>query len=408
MLDAASSDYASRSTDVLTMIGRSLRYSIAQTVDRTRVPVAKTRAEIPWRFDAITPEWLTDTICKEHPGVQVTDVQMGIGHVGTSGRQQLLVTYNSVGEEAKLPKTIFCKGTPTFVTRVSMSTVPSMMIEEQFYRLVRPELDIEAPVGYHSAYDLWSGRSIHLIEDLVTTKGATFPKPTTKITRKNAENIVQVLAALHGRFLEDPELSTKYAELISWPEEFRRMSRLMGLEKYHFRGFDKAKPVIPAELLARRDETWSAIIRCTELHKTLPQTLVHSDVHLGNWYVTKEDQMGLLDWQCVSRGHWSRDLAYALTATLAVEDRRNWEEDLITLYVSEVNARSNTPITFDEAWLRYRQQVFSALAFWTPTYSPPAFAPDNMQPEELSVEMIKRFTNAIVDLDSFGALDQPD
>ncbi len=405
MVDTASSNYASRSTDVMTMLGRSLRYSLAQTMDRARSPVPKTRTEIPWHFSAITPEWLTDTLCKDHPGAQVRDVKMGIGHVGTSGRQQLLVTYNAVGEEANLPETIFCKGTPTFVTRVSMSTVPSMMIEEQFYRLVRPELDIEAPVGYHSAYDLWTGRSIHLIEDLVTTKGATFPKPTTKITRKNAENIVQVLAALHGRFLEDPELTIKYAELLSWPEECRRMSRLMNLEKYHFKGFDKALPVIPEALHARRNETWPAAVRSTELHKTLPQTLVHCDVHLGNWYMTQNDEMGLLDWQCVSRGHWSRDLAYAVTATLAVEDRREWEEDLIRLYVAEMNARSKSPISFDDAWLRYRQQVFSALAFWTPTYAPPAFAPDNMQPEEMSVEMIKRITNAIVDLDSFGALD---
>lgn len=404
MTDVAIGDYASRTSDLLTMIGRSLRYSAAQTIDVLCRPVARRVSDIPWHFKAITPDWLTDALCREVPGARVLDVKMGIGHVGTSGRQQLLVSYNPAGDAAGLPCSIFCKGTPTAVTRISMGAVPSMMIEEQFYRLVRPELEIEAPVGYFSAYDLWSGRSVHLIEDLVATKGATFPKPTTIVTRDNAESIVRVLAALHGRFLGDPELSGKFSELLSWPEECRRMCRLMDLEKYHYKGFDKALPVIPESLQARRDDTWRAVIQCTELHKTSPQTLVHCDVHLGNWYKTHDGQMGLLDWQCVSRGHWSRDLAYALTATLAVEDRRNWEEDLIKHYVQEVNARTNAPISFDEAWLGYRRQIFSALAFWTPTYAPPAFAPDNMQPEEMSIEMIKRFANAIVDLDSFGAL----
>ncbi len=405
MTNGALNNYATSPFNTFTMLERSLRYLIAHISDKVRNPAAKSGKKIPWHFSAISPEWLTDVICGEHPGAKVVSIKMGVGHTGTSGRQQILVTYNKEGEAARLPTSIFCKGTPTFVTRVSMSSVPSMMIEEQFYRLVRPDLEIEAPIGYYSAYNLWNGRSIHLIEDLVATKGASFPKPTTKITRKNAESIVRVLASLHGHFLENPELSTRFGELMTWPEVYQRMSRLMNLEKYHYRGFDKALPVIPEALRARRNETWPAIVRCTELHKTLPQTLVHCDVHLGNWYITQNDEMGLLDWQCVSRGHWSRDLAYALTATLAVEDRREWEEDLIRLYVAEMNARSRSPISFDDAWLRYRQQVFSALAFWTPTYAPPAFAPDNMQPEELSVEMIKRFTNAIVDLDSFGALD---
>lgn len=305
---------------------------------------------------------------------------------------------------ADRPKSIFAKGTPTFVTRVSMTTVPSVQLEAQFFNRVRPNIDLEAPIGYHSAYDLFTGRSIHLLEDLVATKGATFPKATSEITRENAEDIVRVLAALHGTFYGDRRLEDEFSDFITWPEEYQRMSRLMNLEKYHFRGFDKAAPVIPESLMRRRDDTWNAILQCTELHHSLPKTLVHCDVHLGNWYVTGEGRMGLLDWQCVSKGHWSRDFAYAITATLSVEDRRDWERDLMKLYLDEMARRCGLKIPFNEAWRQYRQQIFGALAFWTPTYAPPAFAPDNMQPEELSLEMIKRFANAIVDLDSFDAL----
>jgi aminoglycoside phosphotransferase (APT) family kinase protein len=120
--------------------------------------------------------------------------------------------------------------------------------------------------------------------------------------------------------------------------------------------------------------------------------------------MTVAGTMGLLDWQCLAVGHWSRDLAYAISATLTIEDRRAWERDLVALYLDLFEAHSGVAIGFDEAWLRYRQQMFGALTFWTPTYSPPAFAPKDMQSAETSVEMIRRFAQAIVDLDSLDSL----
>lgn len=52
------------------------------------------------------------------------------------------------------------------------------------------------------------------------------------------------------------------------------------------------------------------------VHDSEPQGLIHSDVHIGNWYRTGAGKMGLCDWQCLARGHWSRDFAYAVTAAL--------------------------------------------------------------------------------------------
>jgi hypothetical protein len=39
----------------------------------------------------------------------------------------------------------------------------------------------------------------------------------------------------------------------------------------------------------------------------------------------------LYDWQGIGAGGWALDLSYALSAGLDIEDRRNWERDLITL-----------------------------------------------------------------------------
>ena len=298
---------------------------------------------------------------------------------------------------------MFAKGTPDLITRIAGCVSESMTGEAHFYSSIRPELRIEAPIGYHSAFDLRRGRSIHLLEDLVETKGATFCSPQNRIYRTQAEEIVSLLATLHGTYYDSPRLETEFAHILRWTDEYGRMVRAVDLRKYHRRGFDKAADVLPETLRRRRDEVWPAIIRSTELHNALPHTLVHCDVHLGNWYTTVGGTMGLLDWQCLARGHWSRDLAYALSATLTIEDRRVWERDLIALYLDLFAVHSGITIDFDEAWLRYRQQMFGALTFWTPTYAPPMFAPRNMQPAATAVEMIRRFAQAIVDLDSLDS-----
>jgi hypothetical protein len=50
----------------------------------------------------------------------------------------------------------------------------------------------------------------------------------------------------------------------------------------------------------------------------------------------------------------------------------------------------------------YRQQVFLALMMWTPTLVHSRTTPD-MQPEEMSLEMIERMTVAMSDLRSLDS-----
>ena len=380
------------------------RLGVRLLLEKVLRPRPSAFTDIPCNYEAVTAEWLTAVLCRDVDGAAVTSVRLGRGSTGTSARRQLLLEYNDAGRRAGLPKSVFAKGTPNLITRIAGTVSEAMTGEAYFYRQIRPELSIEAPVGYHSAFDLGSGRSIHLLEDLVETKGATFCTPDTHVWRTQAEEIVTLLATLHGTYYESPRLAADLAHVVRWPVEYGRMVRAVDLKKYHHRGFAKAGDAIPSSVRRRSAEVWPAIIRSTALHDRLPQTLLHCDVHLGNWYITVGGTMGLLDWQCLARGHWSRDLAYALSATLTIDDRRAWERDLIALYLDLFGAHSGVTIGFDEAWLRYRQQMFGALAFWTPTYAPPVFAPQNMQTPATALEMIRRLAQAIEDLDSLDSV----
>ena len=95
---------------------------------------------------------------------------------------------------------------------------------------------------------------------------------------------------------------------------------------------------MPERLFKREAEVWPATLRSVERHGELPRGLIHSDVHLGNWYVTRAGAMGVNDWQCTCRGNWSRDFAYAMSTSLLPENRRAWEKDLLRLYLEALRA----------------------------------------------------------------------
>jgi aminoglycoside phosphotransferase (APT) family kinase protein len=381
---------------------------------RTALTVARLSAAIAWErvavrsvgpgtvppsVGAITPAWMTEALCASAPEVRVTGVQVGGGSEGTSVRRQLLVEYSAPPSETGLPENVFAKTTPSLVTRMANGLTGVSAAEAGFYRELRPLLELEAPIGYHSAFDTRSFRSIHLLEDLVVTKASSFCSPADHIDEAQACDIVDALARLHGTFLAVPARLPGW--LRSYAEWWEVATRVADIHRYHLKGFEAAGTAIDQRLRARGELAWQAFKRSVALHYRLPATLLHNDVHLGNWYVTGDGAMGLCDWQCVVRGHWSRDLAYALASTLRVDDRRAWERGLVNRYVERLSEESGVAATAVDAWKQLPAQFAGALLMWTPTYSPPRFFPD-MQPRETAAEMLHRITTAMAD---HGSLD---
>ncbi len=363
-------------------------------------PDAVSADDVPFHAESITAEWITGILGEGIPGAVAEQVKIGGGDDGSSVRRGVEVRWNKAGASASLPTRLFAKSTPTLATRLSAGmAAPS---EGRFLKELRPDLDIEAPVCRYSARDSVSGRSLHLFDDLTVTKGAVFCDGDTAVDRRQAEDIVELLATLHGTFMTMGD-----SEEIAWLgtyESFFEAGRRSGIQDGHEQALTKAARVIPKALLARRDEIWPAAMRAAAAHGQAPRTVIHSDVHLGNWYVTGEGRMGLSDWARVCRGLWARDIAYALMTTLAVEDRRAWETALLERYLGKLQSDFGVKIGWEEALRAYRQQAFTALLMWTPTLCPPPMLPD-MQPEHMSMKMIERICTAIDDHDALECFD---
>jgi aminoglycoside phosphotransferase (APT) family kinase protein len=347
-----------------------------------------------------TEEWLTAVLCNAHPAARVTAVSFEEGSPGTSVRGRLHLQYTV--SEARLPPTLFAKSTPTLVTRIANGITGTARAEAGFYQMLRPQLNLEAPTGYHCAADSRSFRTIHLLEDLVATRDATFCVPTTSISRGQAEQIVGELATLHGSATKlDLGRDPRPPWLRTYPEWWQEASSATYIRRYHQRGQAIAdrEEITPPRLRGKSSALWDRLVSSVDAHLRLPRTLIHGDVHLGNWYMTGDGSMGLCDWQCVSLGHWSRDLAYALTSTLTIDQRRAWERELINLYLERLAAAGGEALPFPATWDLYRQQTLGALVMWTPTHNPPRFLPA-MQPKSMTTEMLHRILTTIDDLES--------
>jgi hypothetical protein len=381
----------------------ALRVSGRVIFERVARPMAHTLEDVPCSPYAITPEWLTAAICAKTPDAIVTSVLVERSSAGTHERHRLHVTYNQAGSQAGLPPSIFTKSLPSIVTRMIAGFNGHARIEGRFYSEVRPLLEIEAPVCYYSTHDRETFAAIHLLEDLVATKSATFCGHKTYVSRALAEDMIDVLATLHGRFYGKLAGNEQFRWLADYPKWFRIGAQKMRTEYYTGKAFDAAAHVIPPRLMARRQEIWPATMRALAAHENEPSAFLHSDVHIGNWYQTGEGRMGLCDWQCPSRGHWSRDFAYAVSAALTPDDRRSWERDLLRRYLDRLATSCGAQLDFERSFTHYRQQLSHALAMWTITLCHSPLLP-SMQSEAMTLALIERIAIAMDDLDALDSV----
>jgi len=384
----------------MTVTFDQIKKQYAEEVERAKGRTLSSADELPLSFEEITPEWLTAVLGADVPGAKVVSHRLGEEDEGTSSRRHIHLTWNDEGIAAALPSSVFSKSTMTLESRYLLGMNGGIAAEAVFYNTVLPTLGVRAPEALFAAYDPDNFNSIIVMRDLAGQ--VQFGSHELDLNLKQAKSQLRLLATLHARYYESPELETTLSEFNTWENYFAVTVDAAGFGPACERGFIEAREVIPPALFTRADEIWPATLASVEAHSSLPRTLIHSDVHLKNWYIDSDGEMGLNDWQCSCKGNWGRDLAYAVSTALTPENRRQWERELVAYYVSQLQAAGIDGVDFDLAWKLYRQNLFSALAWWTGTLGQPPEAP-KMQPPATSREFIRRITAAIDDLDALAA-----
>lgn len=348
------------------------------------------RLDIPPRWDAVGPEWMTAALANAFPGVEVDTVALLLDDDGTNRRARFALTY----AHGDGPSRVFLKaGHPA---HAEVNARMGGVFNEPRLFASGVTLPVDHPEVHLTLVEEDRLDFLLLMED-ITLRGADPRDATRPLTRAQVANGVRGLGRLHGAF---------------WGERLRRHPQLAWIEPFTGwsgmgggipRALEMAGDTIPRAVRAMTrerivDDLWQRYVGTLVRG---PGTLLHGDPHVGNTYVLPDDDVGFLDWQVARTGNFSLDLGYFLQGAVTVDDRRAWEGELIDEYRAALALPDDERPSRDEVWLRYRASAAHGLAIWLATWGY-----GEWQRADVCGALVERYAWAFVDLDAAAALDE--
>lgn len=237
-------------------------------------PIPRKFGDIPISYDAITAEWLTSTLAQNYPGNVVKSFKLGPRDSGSFNRRRIHLEWDGQSAE-NLPKSVFCKAAHEILNRIMLANGGTLS-EVTFYNSIRPNLEIETSVCHFAGYNPDSWASMIMLHDM---PDVTFCTHNTTLSKEQFAQQIQTLAKLHGRYYLSKEAF--FPNLITFHQRFQNLVNNLDLESSCRNGFREGKSMIPPRLFSREDEIWPATLKSVKRNGSLPETVIHSDVHLG-------------------------------------------------------------------------------------------------------------------------------
>lgn len=314
----------------------------------------------PLDGEGVTAGYLNQLLATSGSQVRVERVAVmesrtyGTQMVSTAGRVLLDVVYRE-GSPEHLPTRLVLKiarGDDNFLS-------PFYRNEVNFYRRLRPEIDVEAPFALAADFDESSQFFGVLMENLAA-RGATFPNVMDEVSLEHIQALLATLARLHARYWNSPRFHGDLAwiqthvagDLVS----LHNVSAPAHIQ--HEVDTQKFKRELVGKLGWSPSELLAGLIALQKHQATLAQCLLHADSHLGNTYALPDGRVGLLDWQLMVRGYPMHDVSYIIATSQSIARRRLLEQDLLRYYLDRLAEEGVTDAPgFEETWLEYRRAM---------------------------------------------------
>jgi aminoglycoside phosphotransferase (APT) family kinase protein len=315
----------------------------------TVVDVAPTAREV-----ALSPEWITQVLQAQWPGARVSEVTVLWELTTLATKLRLGLEYDD--QPAGAPPSIFMKAFLDDAVVRAWIGEP----EARFFAELAPGLDLRMPRAVYAGIDDATRHGIVVLEDL-ETQGVTFLGALSPYSPEQADATLGELAKLHAQSWDAPELGDEWLQpVVSKFTEYRTMEVLQGLLDG-----ERGDPLPDAVCNAvRLRDSVAALFAATADAR---RCLVHGDAHAGNLYLTAAGEPGICDWQIVSRGHWSFDVAYHTATALTPEDRRASEQDLLRAHLDRMRVAGADVPAWGDAWDSYRRALVYGYNLWAVT-----------------------------------------
>lgn len=306
----------------------------------------------PCALADVTGQWLNEIVGSATPGAEIAEIIIGDTHDGMTSRQKLNLRWNSAGQQAGLPQSLFVKATPENpFLRETLAMLHMHEIEARFYQTLQPELGSMAPKSYY-ARSYPGGRFLILLEDL-SVRGCRPYWLADTCDLAHAKAVIVALGRMHAKYWQSDRLLND----LVWVRPRTKRFGWTWLEQ----AFQYARSALPGKIAENEfPEEMASLLRLWNQHANAifnawekqPRTVLHGDPHLGNTFSSPDGTAGLFDWQVKFSGHGLRDIAYFILSALSNEDRKKNERDLFDLYL-ETLVEGNVRLDRQEAWNDY-------------------------------------------------------
>ena len=205
--------------------------------------------------------------------------------------------------------------------------------ELRFFDVLANRTPMRLPDVYASWYDTKSAEFLLLLEAI---EADVEVDQLNGIDAGRAKLVIREMASLHAKWAGDLEI-----EGLEWLPTLGSPGRRRSLGDHVRNGWNPLAEMIgpgsdpkisvAGELLERRlDEALANSRGCLA-------TLIHLDLRLDNLLFSPDGTtVTVIDWQGVGVGPASWDLAYFISQSLTIENRRNHEKELLDLYADVV------------------------------------------------------------------------
>jgi hypothetical protein len=355
------------------------------TVER---PGTRLDLPLPLEVRELTRDWFEAALRTRDPAARVRAVEVVEVLAGSATKVRVRLDHDG----SDVPAALCVKaGFDPMLRQVAAAGYAN---EVAFFQEVGGEVPL-APRCWYAETDPVTGQALVLLDDLVVAQ-ATFGRVTGPFSVEQAAATLDLMASWHAAYWEAPRLPALRRRITGHESLVGIIGVLTAPEHWDTHlGQPKGAPVLGryrdgGVVLAGMQRLWA-------IDEAGPHTLLHGDTHRGNMYFLPDGAPAFLDWQTAMVGPWAHDVATFLGAALPVAGRRDAEHQLLRHYLDRLTAHGVEPVpSWDEAWLAYRQHLLHGF-LWVLT-------PEEMQPVEITAENTLRFSAAVDDLDTLGAL----
>lgn len=292
----------------------------------------------PVDVDGLTPAWVSAVLRLDVRSVRVQAI--GTGQTAASYRLEL--------DAAEGPETLVAKvavGDEKSRKRVALGA----RREVAFYTELAGTLGVHTPRCSYAAISEDGLRFTLLLEDLLPRVPGVQVEGCSTI---RAAAAIRNVAGLHAPRWNDASLSDlpylyrPSAEVAAFLGRYTASATETFVKRYGERLDVADRETLHASAAAI--ERWF-------LSRLEPFSLLHGDYRLDNlMFGAEPDDVVAIDWQTLDVGPPARDLAYFLSTSFVVEQRRAVEDDLVAVYHASLLERGVDGYSLQDCRLDYR------------------------------------------------------